>query len=158
MAKPCSVCIHADADMIDARLIEGATLEALANAYGLSVTALHRHRTGHIPATLAKARDAREIAAPDSLMERVAALDARAGDIYQKAYKTNNLTAAVGAIRELRGITELYAKITGELSAQGVTNIIIAPEWVSLRNVILAALEPHPSARQAVIEALGKLE
>jgi hypothetical protein len=64
----------------------------------------------------------------------------------------------VQAIRELRGITELYAKITGELSAQNVTNIIVAPEWLTLRTAILSALESYPAARQAVIEAVGRVE
>jgi hypothetical protein len=91
-------------------------------------------------------------------MGRVSALNAKAEDIYSKALRAENLNAAIAAIRELRGITELYAKITGELQAQTVNNIIIAPEWVSLRSVILVALEPYPEARRAVIEAVGRVE
>ena len=154
MPKPCSVCIHADADIINAQLIEGVTLEMLSKAYKLSVTALHRHKN-HIPPALAKAQDAQEIAAADSLMRRISDLNEKAQDVYERAINADNLSAAVQAIRELRGITELYAKITGELQSQTVNNIIIAPEWVSLRNVILIALEPYPPARQAVIEAIG---
>ena len=90
-------------------------------------------------------------------MSRVASLQTKAEDIYSRALEAENLNAAIGAIRELRGITELYAKITGELQSQTVNNIIIAPEWVNLRNVILIALEPYPAARQAVIEAVGRV-
>ena len=158
MAKPCSVCIHQKAGEIDAQLTEGAALEPLAKAYNLSKTALHRHKTQHIPAQLARAQEAKETASADSLMGRVAALNAKAEDIYSKALEADNLNAAIQAVRELRGLTELYAKVTGELQAQNVTNIIVAPEWVSLRNVILVALEPHPEARRAVIEAVGRVE
>lgn len=158
MAKPCSVCVHAEADKISAQLIEGATLEALSKAYKLSVTALHRHKQQHIPLSLTKAQVAQEIAAADSLMDKITELDRKAENIYQKAIKADNLNAAIGAVRELRGVTELYGKITGELTSQNVTNIIVAPEWVSLRNVILVALDPYPEARRAVIEAVGRLE
>jgi len=62
MAKQCTVCIHTDADKINARILEGATLESLSKTYNLSVTALHRHKQ-HIPAQLVKAQDAKETAA-----------------------------------------------------------------------------------------------
>ena len=154
MAKPCSVCIHADANRINEQLIEGATLEALAKAYNLSVTALHRHRKEHLPLGLIKAQEAQEIASADSLMGRVTDLNAKAEDVYERALKSKNLNAAISAVRELRGITELIAKITGELDARTVTNILIMPEWATLRTSILYALEPYPEARQAVIEAI----
>ena len=157
LAKPCSVCIHADTDKINTQLIEGIPLDTLAKTYGLATSSLQRHKK-HIPPALAKTQEAQEIAAADNLMGRIAGLDAKAEDIYQKAIKADNLSAAIGAVRELRGVTELYAKITGELSAQSVTNIIVAPEWVSLRNVILVALDPYPEARRAVIEAVGSVE
>jgi len=121
------------------------------------VTALHRHKAKHIPAHLVKSEQAREAAAADSLMERLNALNDKAEEIYNKAMKTNNLNAAVGSVRELRGLIELYAKITGELQAQTVNNIIVMPEWVALRNTIMYALEPYPEARQAVIEAVGRI-
>lgn len=157
MAQRCTVCTHADADKINEQLIASVPLEALSKTYGLTTSALHRHKK-HIPAQLIKAQDVKEAAAADSLMGKVAALQGKAEDIYSRALKAENLNAAIGAVRELRGITELYAKITGELQTQTVNNVIIMPEWVSLRNAILYALEPHPSARQAVVEAIGRLE
>jgi hypothetical protein len=148
------VCAHADADKINAELTGGATLDALSKAYGLTVSALHRHKK-HIPAQLVKAQDAQEVAAADSLMRRVAALNEKAEDVYSEALKAENLTAAIAAVREMRNITELYAKITGELQAQTVNNIVIMPEWAKLRDAIVYALEPYPEARRAVIEATG---
>ena len=156
MAKQCTVCVHPDTDRINADIIEGATLDALSRAYGLTMSALHRHKQ-HIPAQLAKAQDAIEIAAADSLMGRVASLNAKAEDVYSRAVKADNLQAAVSAIREMRGIVELYAKITGELQTQTVS-IVVTPEWIMLRNAILHALEPHPEARRAVIVAVGRVE
>jgi primosomal protein N' len=157
LAQKCTVCNHINAAEINKKLIEKIPLETLSKAYGLSVTALHRHKK-HIPAHLTKAQEAKETAAADSLMNRVAGLNTKAEEIYSKALEADNLTAAVAAVRELRGITELYAKITGELTAQTVNNIIIMPEWLTLRTAILNALELYPEARQAVIEAVGRVE
>jgi len=128
-------------------------LEALSKAYGVTTAALHRHKK-HIPQQLVRAQDAKEIAAADTLMGRVAELDRKAEDVYTKAIEANNLTAAIQAVRELRGVTELYAKITGEIQQQTV-NIVVMPEWVVLRSAILKALEPYPDALQAVVNAIG---
>ena len=158
MPQKCTVCAHADAKKINKQIVDGVPFDALAKATGLTASALKRHSANHIPAKLAKAQKAKEITAADSLMDRVAALNGKAEDVYSKALKADNLSAAIGVIRELRGITELYAKITGELQAQAVNNIVIMPEWVGLRNVILVALEPYPDARRAVAEAVGRVD
>lgn len=155
MARQCTVCAHADKDKIDTQLVGGATLDAVSKTYGLTVAALQRHQKNHIPQRLVKAQDAKEIAAADTLMDRVAELDRKAEDVYTRALNANNLTAAIQSVRELRGVTELYAKITGEIQQQTITNIVVMPEWVTLRSAILRALEPYPEALQAVINAIG---
>jgi len=55
----------------------------------------------------------------------------------------------------LQGQLELVAKLIGELQQEGTVNIILAPEWVEMRTVILTALVPYPDARLAVAHALG---
>jgi hypothetical protein len=158
MPPKCTVCQHADVNKINKQLLEGVTLDVLSNDSGLSRTALHNHHQKHIPVQLTKSRAAKEAIIANSLMGRVAALNAKAEDVYTKSLAAKNLFAALGAIRELRSIIELYAKITGELQAQTVNNVIIMPEWVALRSAILLALEPYPEARRAVIETVRRLE
>ena len=116
MAQKCTVCAHAELDKINEQLISGIPLDTLAKKYNLTTSSLQRHKK-HIPAQLVKAQDAQEVAAADSLMARVAVLNTKAEEIYKRALDADNYTAAVGAVRELRGIMELYAKITGELQA-----------------------------------------
>ena len=157
MAKQCTVCAHADAEKINIELVEGATLDTLSKGYGLTISALHRHKK-HIPVQLAKAQEINEVTAADNLIGRISELNTKAESVYLKAIKAKNLNAAIAAVREMRGITELYAKITGELQAQTVNNIIVMPEWVILRSAILYALEQYPEARQAVIEAMRRVE
>jgi hypothetical protein len=48
--------------------------------------------------------------------------------------------------------------VYGELQTQPTFNIIMAPEWVEVRTVVLQALDPYPDARLAVAGALKKVE
>lgn len=64
-----------------------------------------------------KAQEAAEVVQADKLMETTRALYARAFEILQKAEKAGQLETALKAIRELRGIVELLAKLSGELEA-----------------------------------------
>ena len=50
---------------------------------------------------------------------------------------------------------ELQAKLLGELQNGQTVNVLVAPEWVSLRATILVALVQFPDAREAVVEALN---
>jgi hypothetical protein len=42
----------------------------------------------------------------------------------------------------------------GELDERPQVNVLISPEWLELRAVIVGALEPHSEARGAVLEAI----
>lgn len=154
MARPCSVCSHPERGAIDAALVAGGSFRDIAGQYRISKSALARHKDSHIPSALAQAREAQEVAQADNLLGQVRDLQARALGILARAEKTGNLRVALGAIREARGNLGLLAKLLGELQQEGTVNIILAPEWVELRTVILTALTPYPDARLAVAHAL----
>ena len=102
-----------------------------------------------------KAQQAREVAQADSLLDQVRSLQAKALGILDKAEKAGDLRTALAGVREARGCLELLAEMEGKISRQPV-GILLAPEWLELRVQILTALNPHPEARQAVIEAIGE--
>ena len=74
------------------------------------------------------------------------------------AQGSEDLRAAIGAIREARGCVELLAKLAGQLKDAPTVNILVSSEWQGLQAVILQALEPHADARLAVSEALTAVE
>jgi hypothetical protein len=39
-----------------------------------------------------------------------------------------------------------------------VINLVLSPEWLELRALIVGALEPHPEAREAVVHAIAPRE
>jgi transposase-like protein len=148
------VCDHPESHSIDEALVTGAPYRSVARRFGLSESAVFRHKTEHLPAHLLKARELEEAARADDLLEQVRNLQAHALDILERAEKAGDLRTALAAITEARENLELLGKLAGELDEYAVTNVLISPEWLELRAGIVGALEPHPGAREAVLSAL----
>jgi hypothetical protein len=66
---------------------------------------------------------------------------------------------SLAAIRELRGLVELIARLTGELDDRPVAtvNIVASAEWIEVRTALYEALRPYPEAAAAVVGALAKV-
>ena len=137
-------------------LVTGEPFRHIAARYGTSTGALQRHKAEHLPATLAQAQDALEVAQADDLLTQLRGLQTRTLAILSKAEEGSrrDLRTALAAIGEARRNLELLGKLAGELQQEGTVNIILAPEWVELRTIILVALTAYPEARLAVARAL----
>ena len=158
MPRKCTVCEHEKVEEINRLLLEGVSLRDLAGRYSVSKTALHRHKESHLPAELTKAREAREIAKADSLLDQVTELRDKALSILDKAEQAGDLRTALQGVREAKGCLELLARLQGELQEQTTVNVLVNPQWITLRTVILEALDGYPEARQAVAQALREVE
>ena len=115
MARSCSICSRADVNEINADLIKRIPLRDVAAQRSVSVSALHRHSQDHLPAALSFAREAEQVAAGDSLLEQGRSLHARALAILEQSEREGKLETALKAIREVRGILELLAKLDGAI-------------------------------------------
>jgi hypothetical protein len=111
-----------------------------------------------LPAKLVKAQEAQEVTKADSLLDQVIELRDKALSILDKAEQAGDLRTALQGVREAKGCLELLARLQGELQEQATVNILINPQWLSLRTVILEALDRYPEARQAVARALREVE
>jgi hypothetical protein len=150
----CSVCAHPDRDRIDAALLAGASHRVIARQFGAGHDAVQRHAASHLALKTAEANRAveRDIL---SEVERIIGRIDRALDRVEKA--GDDRTLFLG-LRERRATIELLAKLRGELDERAVVNVLALPEWLSVREVLLAALAPYPDARVAVGEAMAQLE
>jgi hypothetical protein len=101
------------------------------------------------------ARSAADDAHAETLLDKVRALEAHAREIGQRAEQAGDLRIALGAVRELTRITELQARLAGELLDAPVINISLSTDWIAMRTAMLAALTPFPDARVAVALALS---
>jgi lambda repressor-like predicted transcriptional regulator len=158
MPRKCTVCEHEKVEEINRLLLKGVSLRNIAKQYSVSAASLHRHKESHLPAKLVKAQEAREIAKADTLLDQVAGLRDKALSILDKAEQAGDLRTALQGVREAKGCLELLARLQGELQEQATVNILINPQWLSLRTVILEALDRYPEARQAVARALREVE
>ncbi len=156
MPRHCTICEHPKKEEIDRQIVNGNTFRNIAKLFSLSAAAVYRHKE-HVSRVLVNAKKAKEIAHADGLLEQVEDLQLRAMNILTKAEAKEDFRAATSAIREARGCLELFAKLVGELKEGQTVNILIAPEWIKLKTVILESLEPFPDAKLAVSKSLERL-
>ncbi|MCX6693635.1 MAG: hypothetical protein NT074_03670 [Methanomicrobiales archaeon] len=153
------MCQHPQREKIDGDIISGVSLRNIAEQCSVSTTALHRHKSGgHIPQSLTLAHEAKEVAHANTLLQQVKDLVKKACGLTDRAEHAGDLRTALSGVREVRGCLELLARVTGELQSNTTVNIAIVknPEWIALRTKIISALQPHPAARSAVLQAIGE--
>jgi hypothetical protein len=155
--RSCTICEHPDREAIDRSLVGDSSNLSVSSLFGVSESAVRRHKANHLPAKLVMAQAAEEVARADDLLQQVRDLQGRALAILGKAEAAGDLRTALGTIREARGNLELLAKLLGELDERPVVNLDVSPEWLELRAVIVGALEPHPAAHRAVQRALESM-
>lgn len=158
MPRKCTICEHPKVDEINEMLVKGESLRNIAKHFSVNLTALYRHKEKHLPAELIKAKEVKEIARANTLLEQITELRDRALRILEKAENAGKLKIALDGIKEARECLELLAKLQGELAQEGTINITISPEWLEIRTIILKALEPYPEARIRLAEALKEVE
>jgi hypothetical protein len=156
--RHCTVCTHHAREAIDRSLVSGAKQADLVALHGLSKFALSRHSRNHIPAKLAQAHAAAEVAEADNLLGMVLEQQATARRIAKDAERAGEKRTALLAVRELLRIVELQAKLAGQLSDGPTVNVVLAPQWLEVRSAMLVALAPYPDARAAVATRLLELE
>lgn len=149
MPRTCTVCRHSDSHTLDALLAEGhMPLRDLAATYSLSPSALQRHKIQHIPAAISQVVQAREITRADSLFDHVRGLQTRSAAILEKAEGSGDLRAALAALRELRGILELLARLATRNGT--MVEIAIVEEYVSKIFDILYEFVPEDRLSAAI--------
>jgi hypothetical protein len=154
MPRSCSTCEHPEREAIDRALVGGASNRRLASLYGVSEAAIRRHKSNHLARKLVLAEKAAVVAEADNLLDRLEALQSRTLAILEATEETHEHRVALAAIREARSNIELIGELTRELDRAGTINLELSPEWLQLRGVIIAALEPHPAALDSVRRAL----
>ncbi len=150
----CSICKREDIEIINRDLFSGRyTQQQVAEKYHVTPSTLCRHKA-HTKTQLIQAGEA---TASDQMtaIQRVSELDDRAERLYQACLKKGDNLNAIRAIKEMRELVSLAARLSGELNQNVIHNHLhISPEWTVLRAAILQALQPYPEAKAALLAAL----
>ena len=155
MPRVCTVCTSPDRDVIDEALIRRDSLRAIAQRCRVTKDAVARHRRNHLPGHLVKAKEAGEVVTASALLRQMQNLQEKTLAILDAA---ENQRTALAAVSQARGNIQLLAEMTGELAAQPTVNILVSPEWVTVRRAMLEALLPFPQARAEVAGRLIAME
>lgn len=160
---PCTVCSHEQIDDINKALLAKEAYAKIAVRFRVGRDSLRRHSANHMGELLAEERKTKQPGDANSALARLEDLYDRTNKLLAQAEHNSHTTNALQAVRELRTTLESIAKITGELNDKpSVTiNLAASPEWMQLQTLILAALNPFPEARIAVLDAIdlvGEIE
>ncbi len=168
MPRVCTICRHPDRAAIDAALVEGATgYRDIGRRSNVGKDALGRHRAQHLPKAIVRAKEAVDVGHAIDIVQQLQLVNATALGILQDAYlrtggdtRRKDPATALKALAEVRRQIELQARLLGELKdgPQVSVGVVLSPEWVSVRAVLMAALAPFPEARAAVAEQLSVAE
>jgi hypothetical protein len=158
MPRTCTVCSHPARPAIEAALVAGAAYRDIAGQYGLSKSAVERHAAEHIAQHVAAAQEAREEAQALDVVRQLKAINGATLSILSEARKARDHDTALKAIDRIQRQIELQAKLLGEIDDRPQVNVLLAPEWVTVRAVLMQALAPHSEARADVAAALLHLE
>ena len=154
MPRQCTICHHEERDEIDRLLSGGGAIGPISAKWGVSTDALKRHKANHLlPEMREKLAEDPELRDVDVLAE-MKDLYRRMQSHLERVEETDNWQAIKAFHSEARADLELLAKLIGQLDERPVVNLNLSPEWLELRAVIVAALEPHSEAQRAVLRAL----
>lgn len=74
------------------------------------------------------------------------------------SYGADHRTMLLAVHDRMAGELELLARLTGQLQPEKTTvNVLVNPQWIELKAAIVGALDPYPEAKQAVLNAIGRL-
>jgi hypothetical protein len=162
MPRKCTVCTHPKQADIDQALLENlASIRGIAIQYKLSKSAVMRHRAAHLSERLAAVAERNADADVRQALDVIAHLreiNEATKDVLKVARDNENHGLALRAIDRLQQQIELQAKLINLINDAPTINVIVSPQWIELRTIIIAALEDYPEARQHVAQALQASE
>ena len=129
--------------------------------YGMSTASLSRHLREHLPELLRRAKEAEEWADGEvaiDVVRQLKAINAAALGVLSRARNRDEPRLELQAIDRVHKQLELQAKLLGDLDDRPQVNLYLSPEWIELRGLIVAALQPHTEARESVLRAIGRAE
>ncbi|HBF35481.1 TPA: hypothetical protein DDW35_13040 [Candidatus Sumerlaeota bacterium] len=117
MTRPSSIVTHPQRDAIETALLNGTPFRNIAEQFGVSITALSRHK-GTLAGTIAKASASECTSRADALRAKIERLEHKAESLGEKAEKDGDLKTALAAVRERARLLELGLKVADALEIQ----------------------------------------
>jgi hypothetical protein len=170
--RQCTICAHDKRHQIELGIVAKVSSHVLAARFGVSHDAIKRHSDNHLTqvqrAALLAARKPSEIdlealrtSETEGLLSQLIGQRARLHQHSELATELGDVRGAVAAENAITGNLKLVAQLLGQLVQHHDlrhTSILISPDYLRLREVLVRALRPFPAAAQAVGAALCAME
>ncbi|MBK1668329.1 hypothetical protein CKO28_09810 [Rhodovibrio sodomensis] len=173
MGRRCTVCDHPERAKIELGLARKVPSRKLAQKFDVGEAAIRRHKDGHMPpqlmASLMTAATPSEIdldqlrqSESEGILQHLVAERGRLYNVADEAERLGDFRSAIQAHRAINDNISTTAKLLGELSTGSQTtinnNLVVAPEYLDMRNELIRALRPYPEACRAVAQVLRRYE
>jgi hypothetical protein len=136
-------------------LLDKKPIRAIARDTGFSRKAIETYRDESLPEKLIQARNIKDIAEADDVVEQIRSIQTRTLAVLDEVESEGDHALFFKGIREVRENAKLSAELAGKLATQPqVVNFTMNVEWIELRTIMMTALDPYPEARLAVANAL----
>lgn len=152
----CTVCMHPLRSEVDLFLLRSSVRRTAAR-YGLSKSAVQRHREAHIPELLAAGEQILErrlaLAVP-KLRARLEEIHAETQDFYHTVKGVENAVA-----QRTLSLLSRQLEVSLRVAAAAPATPAIGPDAIELfGRALLRTLEPHPEIREKVVTAFREVE
>jgi hypothetical protein len=164
--RKCQVCIHRERPNIERAIATGVSRRSIGERYEVPPDAVYRHGRNHLSPEMRAAIATKLVDREDSL--RTAILEEGDGIIgalkairsplfsaFMTAIDCGNGRVAAALSGRLHENLQIAAKLTGELAPHAgvsITNVLLSPDFMRLRQQLLDALKRHPAAARDVAE------
>lgn len=169
MARPCSVCSSPDLPAICADLVNGVGLVEVARRYGLTKSAVQRHRT-HAGIAARPAIQAQRTAAftalaalptADQVGQAYAGIAIRLDAIVSQCEADGSAATAISGLKEMRAIIDMQSRLAGHVgpspSAPTVNvNTQVNVDAAGIVEALVAAITTSTD-KDAAIDRLAKV-
>jgi hypothetical protein len=150
----CKTCRFPDHEKYDAECIKGNLSRGdYAKMVGCTAKSISRH-LAHIPQIVANSANAEIVTNADNLLDQIVYYEAEARRFKELAESQGDLELALKSVDRALKCLDLFARVRGIIQEQPQVNILVNPQWIELKAVIVAALRPYPDALEAVRDAL----
>jgi hypothetical protein len=175
LGKPgpkCTVCTSPHRAQIDIGLVNGLSCKSLAERFGLGTDAVERHSNNHLlPQQRAAILSAQnptgidleqlKVSEAEGLLSHVLTQRSRLHTLGELALEFQDIKAAVSVEAAIGANLSLAAKLLGQLVSvhdHRHTSLLLTPDYLRLREVLVTTLRAFPEAGRAVAAALHAIE
>lgn len=166
VGRRCTICAHPRIDTLNADIVRGVALNAVARKYGLDESSVHRHAKNHLTeemrreiAVTIKRERAQAVATElnDERLDIASTYDAlarRVERLISKAEGDGNDSLALASMEGLRKVLHDMAAMQGKLAQQLTVQVSLleSKEWIEARAILETIFREHPAAGQMFLD------